>query len=232
MFPLRTALAAGAGVFAFAATSLAGQPVDLMAPTPLIPAGGAIQQAPLLSTEATGAPYTPSASGYLSAVPYLDAAQVALQSGRYSAARGALEQAETRLLNDGAVADTSSISAGGQALTQVRLARDAAIRHDRGTALTAVSMARAAAETPTPTQPMPIEAQAAAQAPAALPAPPPPPMITKALLPGHWQLGSWQYHRVPPETQLRTVETHPWVQGHYVWSGGAWTWNPSHYDDE
>ncbi|WP_459677747.1 hypothetical protein [Acidisoma sp. 7E03] len=57
-------------------------------------------------------------------------------------------------------------------------------------------------------------------------------MITKALLPGHWQLGSWQYHRVPPETQLRTVETHPWVQGHYVWSGGAWTWNPSHYDDE
>ena len=69
---------------------------------------------------------------------------------------------------------------------------------------------------------------------AVVPAPPAPPVpiITKALLPGHWQLGSWQYFWVPPETQLRTVESRPWVQGRYAWRDGAWTWVPSHYGDE
>ena len=148
--------------------------------------------------------------------------------------RGALEGAETRLLNDGAVPNERTISAGGQALTQVRLARNAAIRHDRRTALTAIAMAIAAAQEPLQPRPVPVEVQSVPQPPAANSAPPtpPPPMITKALLPGHWQLGSWQYHWVPPETQLRTVETRPWVQGHYVWQGGEWTWVPGHYGDE
>jgi len=235
MFPIRLALAATAGVLALSAPSFAGQPVDLMAPTPLLPPGAPSQQTPLPPAGVAVAPSaTPESMGssYLSAVPYLNAAQTALQGGRYRSAHAALEQAETRLLNDGAVPGTGTISAGGQALTQVRLARDAVTRHDRQTALTAVSMALAAAEEPPPAQPTSMVAQALPQPPAVVPAPPPEPMITKALLPGHWQLGSWQYHWVPPETQLRTVETHQWVQGRYVWRHGAWNWVPSHYGDE
>jgi hypothetical protein len=237
MFPLRLALAGAAGVVAVSGTAVAGQPINLLAPTPLTPSGAVIQQAPLTPPGGAVAPVpTPAiaVSSYLSAVPYLDAAQTALEGGRYGAARAALEQAETRLLNDGAVSDAGTISAGGQALTQVRLARDAAIRHDRRTALTAITMAIAAAQEALQPQPVPVEAQAAPRPPAAALAPalPPVPMITKALLPGHWQLGSWQYHWVAPETQLRTVETRSWVQGRYVWRDGAWTWVPSHYADE
>lgn len=222
MFPPRLALAAAAGVVAISGTASAG-------PT--------IQQAPLPPPSSTAAPSpTPAVevSTYGVAVPYLDAAQTALAGGRYGAARAALEQAETRLLNDGAVSDATAISAGGQALTQVRLVREAVIHHDQRTALTAVSLAIAAAQEPLQRQRVPVEAQPAPRPPAVVPTPaaPPVPIITKALLPGHWQLGSWQYHWVPPETQLRIVETRPWVQGRYVWRDGAWTWVPSHYGDE
>jgi hypothetical protein len=237
MFPSRLALAAAAGVVAVSGAALAGQPINLLAPTPLTPRGAAIQQAPLTPPGAAVAPSPKPAievSSYGAAVPYLDAAQTALGGGHYGAARAVLEQAETRLLNDGAVSDATTISAGGQALTQVRLARDAARRHDRRTALTAVSLAIAAAQEPLQPQPVPVEAQAAPRSPVVVPAPaaPPMPMITKALLPGHRQLGSWQYHWAPPETRLRTVQTHPWVQGRYVWRDGAWFWVPSHYGDE
>ena len=237
MFPLRLALAAAAGVVVVSGTASAGQPINLLAPTPLSPSGAAIQQARLPPPGGAVAPSPTLAievSSYLPAVPYLDASQRALEGDRYGAARAALEQAETCLLNDGAISDTATISAGGQALTQVRLARDAATRRDRRTALTAVSMAIAAAQEPPQPQPVPVEAQAAPRPPVVVPAPaaPPVPMITKALLPGHWQLGSWQYHWAPPERQLRTVETRPWVQGRYEWRDGAWTWVPSQYGDE
>lgn len=237
MFPLRLALAGAAGVVAVSGTAAVGQPINLLAPMPLGPSGAVIQQAPLTPPGGAVAPVpTPAmeVSSYLSAVPYLDAAQTGLEGGRYGAARAALEQAETRLLNDGAVSEAATISAGRQALTQVRLARDAATRHDRRTAVTAISMAIAAAQEPLQPQPVPAEAQSAPRSPAMVPAPPAPPVpiITKALLPGHWQLGSWQYHWVPPETQLRTVETRSWAQGRYVWRNGAWTWVPSHYGDE
>lgn len=135
MFPIRFTLAAAAGVVAVSGTALAGQPINLLAPTRLDPSSAAIQETPLPPP---------------------------------------------------------------------------------GAAVTA----------------SPRPAIAAPQPLAVLPAPPPAPVITKALLPGHWQLGSWQYHWVPPETQLRTVETRAWVQGHYVWRGGAWTWVPSHYGNE
>jgi hypothetical protein len=232
----RLTLAVGASVMALTGTAAAGQPINLLAPPSLV-VGVAVQQAPLPPPVAAApAPAAPAiqVSSYGAAVPYLDGAQRALEGARYAAARVALEQAETRLLNDGATPDGSTISAGGQALTQVRLARDATIHHDRRTALTAIALAIAAAQQPLLPQPVPVEVQSVSPPPATvatLPAPPPP-MITKALLPGHWQLGSWQYHWVPPETQLRTVETRPWVQGHYVWQGGEWTWVPSHYGDE
>lgn len=228
---------AAAGVAAVSGTASAGQPINLLAPTPLAPSGAAVQEVPLPPPSAAVAPSAAPAiqlSSYGAAVPYLDAARAALEGARYGAARAALEQAETRLLNDGAVPNGATISAGEQALTQVRLARDAAIHHDRRTAMTAITLAIAAAQQPLQPQPLPVEAPPASGPPAVVPAPaaPPVPMITKALLPGHWQLGSWQYHWVPPETQLRTVESRPWVQGHYAWRDGAWTWVASHYGDE
>ena len=57
-------------------------------------------------------------------------------------------------------------------------------------------------------------------------------MITKALLPGHWQLSGWQYRWVLPETQLRPVDTRPWLPGHYVWRHGAWVWDAGHYGED
>jgi len=57
-------------------------------------------------------------------------------------------------------------------------------------------------------------------------------MVTKALLPGHWQLSGWQYRWVPPETQLRPVDTRAFEPGHYVWRDGVWAWDPGHYGDD
>ncbi len=56
-----------------------------------------------------------------------------------------------------------------------------------------------------------------------------PPMVTKAPLPGHWQLTGWQYHWVPPDTNFRTVQTNPLIPGHYEYRGVAWIWVAGHY---
>jgi hypothetical protein len=55
------------------------------------------------------------------------------------------------------------------------------------------------------------------------------PMVTKALLPGHWELVGWQYHWVSPDTNYRTAETNPFIPGHYEYRGGAWHWVGGHY---
>jgi hypothetical protein len=172
-------------------------------------------------------------ASYDAAIPYLESAQSALAGRRDLAAREALEQAETSLLNDGT---TAGLDIAGpparQALMEVRLARHALAYRDRADALAAtgralasigiadreVATAEARQATP-PARIAPI-AQAAAD--------PPVPMITKALLPGHWQLDGWQYRWVPPETRLRPVDTRQFQAGHYVWRDGAWTWNPGH----
>ncbi len=192
--------------------------------------------APTASTFLPMMPVIASAS-YATAIPPLEAAEAALTDHRYGFASQDLETAETRLLNDGALPNVSTITAGGQALAQVQLARDAVRHRDRPTELTAINMAIAALQEPV--QPMipPVAmlappASRLSLAPPA-PLPPPVPMMTQALLPGHWQEGSWQYHWVPPETTLRPVETRPVVQGTFVWTNGmGWVWVPSHYGNE
>ncbi|MCB8877455.1 hypothetical protein [Acidisoma silvae] len=177
-----------------------------------------------------------SASNYATALPPLEAAETAVAGRRYRQAADALEAAETRLLNAGAQPIGGTVTPGGQALAQVRLARDAVRRHDRQTGLTAISMAIGAAQEPIQQPALPVVAEAPPApstvviATAAPPPPPPVPVITKALLPGHWQEGSWQYHWVPPETALRPVETRSVEQGQFVFKTGiGWVWEPSHY---
>jgi len=122
-----------------------------------------------------------------------------------------------------------------QARERARFRHFLATRHralavrDRSGAIRAIDDALAAAALaarPMPSMPV-------ASSPAAIPAPAPPaPTVTYALLPGHWQLAGARYVWVPPETSLRWVEDRPFVQGRYVWRGGAWRWVPSHFGAE
>ena len=206
------------------------QPVNLLGPvqaTPLPPprVGTSLPMMPAIT-----------ASNYATAVPPLESAEAALAGRRYRQAADDLEAAETRLLNAGAQPFGSAVTPGGQALAQVRLARDAVRRRDRQAGLTAISMAIGAAQEPIqqPAPPLVAEAPPSSStvviATAAPPPPPPVPMVTKALLPGHWQEGSWEYHWVPPETALRPVETRSVRQGEFVFKNGiGWVWEPSHY---
>ena len=56
-----------------------------------------------------------------------------------------------------------------------------------------------------------------------------PPPVTKALLPGHWQLEGARYVWVPPETRLRPVQLRPLLLGENVWKDGKWVYVPTHY---
>ncbi|MCB8883059.1 hypothetical protein ACELLULO517_22615 [Acidisoma cellulosilytica] len=206
------------------------QPVNLQ---------GSVQATPLPPPRVgTSLPMMPAitASNYATAVPPLEAAETAVAGRRYRQAAEDLEAAETRLLNAGAQPIRSTVTPGGQALAQVRLARDAVRRRDRQTGLTAISMAIGAAQESIqqPAPPVVAEAHPAplsvVVATAVPPAPLPVPMVTKALLPGHWQEGSWEYHWEPPETALRPVETRSVEQGQFVFKSGiGWVWVPSHY---
>jgi hypothetical protein len=227
----RSLTLAGA-LLCIAASSAFAQPINLLAPvqaTPLPPprAGNSLPMMPAI---------TPS--NHASALPPLEAAEAAVSGRRYGQASQDLEAAETRLLNDGASPNGSTVTPGGQALAQIRLARDAVRRRDRQTGLTAISMAIGAAQEPIPNPAPPIASIAPPPAPPAVvaavapPPPPPVPTVTKALLPGHWQEGSWQYHWVPPETRLRPVETRAVQQGQFVFKTGiGWVWVPTHYVD-
>ena len=53
--------------------------------------------------------------------------------------------------------------------------------------------------------------------------------VTKALLPGHWQLEGAHYVWVPPETRLRPVQLRPLLLGENVWKDGRWVYVPTHY---
>lgn len=227
---LTAALVGTGGGSAFA------QPINLLGS---LPPQGAVQSAPLPAPPGTAVPTTPTVTAYAfgPAVTPLEAAQAALSGRRYGQAGQELEAAETRLLNGGALPDGVGITSGGQALAQVRLARDAARRRDRQTAMTAVSMAIAAAERPVAVQarPMVVMAPPMPTVPVMV-APPPPrpvPMTTEAMLPGHWQMGKWQYAWVRPQTTLHPVSSQAAVQGQFVWKDGkGWIWVPSHYVGE
>jgi hypothetical protein len=229
----RSLLLAGALICAGGGVA-AAQPINLLAPIQATPL-----PTPLPTPRAgTSLPMMPAvtSSNYGTAVPSLEAAETAVAGHRCWMAEQDLELAETRLLNAGAMPNRATVTPGGQALAQVRIAREAVRRRDRATGLTAISMAIGAAQEPVEQIAPPVVAQVPAPLPtvviaaAAPPLPPPVPMITKATLPGHWQEGSWQYHWVPPETTLRPVETRTAVQGQFVFKNGiGWVWVPSHY---
>ena len=60
-------------------------------------------------------------------------------------------------------------------------------------------------------------------------APAPPPPVTRALLPGHWQLNGALYVWVKPETRLRVVQERALILGQNVWTDGSWVFVPAHY---
>lgn len=192
------------------------QPIPLMPPTT---AGRAVVATPL------PAPPLPPGSPSLA---YLEAARSALARGRLGETQEALERAETRLLdravNPAAVdrPDTQRV------VLDIGVARQALAARDRYAASRAIGDAMAALETPPPVA-QAVETPPIGQ-PALVPGPPPgPPPVTKALLPGHWQLDGANWVWVPPETRLRRVEERPLVLGAYVWREGAWRWVPPHY---
>lgn len=226
MKPRWIAIAAG-----LACWSAACFPV-LAQPTPLLPATGAPaangQQPYSGSAFATGlaSPTLPT-----DAPPdvFLKAARTALQDGRPGAAQEALERAETRLVDRPIGPAQVDAPDSTLAVLYIGVARRALAVRDRPGAIDAIDDALAAsALAARPMPPVPVSLSAAV-----VPAPAPPvPTVTYTLLPGHWQLDGARYVWVPPETSLRRVEDRPFVQGHYVWRGGAWTWVPSHFGVE
>ena len=183
-------------------------------------------------TRSTIAPALPVPPVGLSAPPltFLQAARAAISAGRTGETQEALERAETRLLDSAGLAGIGSTPA----LDETRAARSALAARDRIGATREIDAAIAALSVPaTPVSfPPPMSAPTPLQPAAPLPVaalPPPPPPVTKALLPGRWELRGARYVWVPPDTQLRVVEDRPWLQGRYVWRDGAWVWVAAHY---
>ncbi|PPQ34148.1 hypothetical protein CCS01_12265 [Rhodopila globiformis] len=183
-------------------------------------------------TQSAMAPALPTPAVGLSAPPitFLRAARLSLAGGRTGEAQEALERAETRLLDDNAQPEM----AAPPALADTRAARQALAVHDREGAARNVDAAIAALSTPAVAVTFPPQVAAPVQiqpvAPAVVAAlPPAPPPVTKALLPGRWELRGAKYVWVPPDTELRRVDERSWLQGRYVWKDGAWIWSAVHY---
>ena len=181
------------------------------------------------------APALPVPAVALSAPPlsFLEAARRALAGARTGEAQEALERAETRLL-DGTAQPGLAAPSMVPALATTRAARQALAVHDRAgaareidAAIDALGASAAAAAFPPPVAaPTPLQ-PAAPMVVAAIPPGPPP--VTKALLPGRWELQGAKYVWVTPDTDLRRVDERPWQQGRYVWGDRAWVWVPAHY---
>ena len=207
----RAMLIAG-GMIGVALPALA-QPANLMSPLSQQSASGAVQ----------------------SYDPFLGAAHDDVERHQWNAAAAGLERSETFLLNNGVTSSAGVVTSPSLAMPYVIQARTAVNQRDQVDALLAIDKARS---TPFPSSgssalvsaaqvtPPPASAVSATmQAPAAAAEP----MVTKALLPGHWELVGWQYHWIPPDTTYRTVETNPFIPGHYEYRGGAWIWVGGHY---
>ena len=179
--------------------------------------------APALPTPAVG----PSAPP----ITFLQSARLSLAGGRTGEAQEALERAETRLLDDTAPPGV----AAPPGLADTRAARQALAVHDRAGAAREIEAAIAALSASTAAAvvfplPVAVSTPRLPAAPAVVAAiPPGPPPVTKALLPGRWELHGAKYMWVPPDTDLRPVDVRPWLQGRYVWEDGAWVWSAAHY---
>lgn len=187
-------------------------------------------------TRSAVAPALPVPTVALSAPPlsFLEAARRALAGARTGEAQEALERAETRLL-DGTAQPVLAAPSMVPALASTRAGRQALAVHDRAgaareidAAIDVLSASAAAAVVFPPPVAAPTPRQPAAPVVVAA-TPPGPPPVTKALLPGRWELHGAKYVWVPPDTELRQVDERPWQQGRYVWKDRAWVWVPAHY---
>ena len=186
-------------------------------------------------TRSAVAPVLPVPAVSLSAPPlsFLEAARRALAGARTGEAQEALERAETRLL-DSTAQPVLAAPSMAPALANTRAARQALAVHDRAgaareidAAIDALSASAAAVAFPPPVAAPTPRQPAAPVVVAAIPPGPPP--VTKALLPGRWELRGAKYVWVPPDSELRRVDERPWQQGRYVWRDRAWVWVPAHY---
>jgi hypothetical protein len=170
----------------------------------------------------------------------LAAARVDVENHRWNAAEGELVRSETILLDDGVTSSSGVVTSPSPAMPFIIQARVAVKQHDQVDALLAIdktmsTMFASAGSSPPAGAASASAAQVTSRVPLAgsaiNPAPTMPavPMITKALLPGHWQLTGSQYHWVPPDTSYRTVETESFIPGHYEYREGAWVWVAGHY---
>ncbi|OYV49621.1 MAG: hypothetical protein B7Z77_07545 [Acidocella sp. 20-58-15] len=167
--------------------------------------------------------------------PSLAAAHDAVEKHQWSAAAAELEQSETFLLNGGIKSPNGVVTSPSPAMAYVIRARTAVEQRDQVDALLSIDKAMS---TMVPLSgsgsPVALAQVTAAPAPSVATISPVPaavatPMVTKAMLPGHWQLTGWQYHWVPPDTNYRTVQSDPFIPGHYEYRGGAWIWVAGHY---
>ena len=160
-------------------------------------------------------------------VVFLQAARAALAGGRTGEAQEAMERVEARMLNRAVDATRAASPDSDRAVLDVGAARQALAAHDRPGAARAIDDAIGAVSSPLPAAPIASAPVVVASPPS--PPPPEPPPVTRALLPGHWQLRGANYVWMPPETTLRRVEERLYVQGRYAWRSGAWVWLPAHY---
>ena len=227
----RALLMAG-GMIGVALPALA-QPVNLLAPLSGQSADGQSQGGQRTTGQASMALYPDNH-------PLLAAARVDVLNHRWNAAEGELERSETILLDGGVTSSSGVVTSPSPEMSFIIQARVAVKQRDQVDALLAIdktlsTMFAPAGSSPPAATPSASVAQVISAAPVAgsaiNPAPTMPavPMITKALLPGHWQLTGSQYHWVPPDTSYRAVETESFIPGHYEYRGGTWVWVACHY---
>ena len=219
------------------------QPANLLAPltgqTPVgqTPVGQtAVAQTPVGQTAVAqtpgGPPTTSSYPGYL---PFLAVAHDDVARYRWNAAEAALERSETFLLNYGVKSSMGVATSPSLAMPYIIQARAAVAQRDQVDALLAIDKAMSAMSAPATAFPPATMAQvlpppsSVGTVTSGMQARVPMPMITRALLPGHWELTGWQYHWVPPDSSYRGVQTSTFIPGHYEYRGGAWIWVAGHY---
>jgi hypothetical protein len=169
---------------------------------------------------------------------FLAAAHEDVETHHWNAAGAALERSETFLLNGGVESSGGVVTSPSPAMPYVIQARIAVKQRDQVDALVAIDKAVSAmslapvASPPVMVATAPIQlatVAASGTAEALSGSAAPAPLVTRALLPGHWQLVGRQYHWLPPDTSYRDVQSNPFVPGHYDYRGGAWIWVAGHY---
>ncbi len=167
--------------------------------------------------------------------PFLAAAHDDVENHQWHAAEAQLERSETFLLNAGVTSSSGAVTSPSPAMSYIIQARIAVKQRDQEDALVAIDKAMATTfDEPQGSGPPEIVAQQAgplrpSTSLAAASSPSFTPVVTKALLPGHWELAGWQSRWVPPDTANRPVQSNLFIPGNSEYRGGAWVWVGGHY---